>query len=129
MGVVYEASDINCDRTVALKVLMTDEKHEKENKRRFVSEARITSRLEHPNIVPIHELGKDLDGNVFYSMKYVRGVTLGDVLNDIRRGRSEVIEQYPLGRLLTIFQKTCDAVAFAHSKRRRTTAISSRATS
>jgi serine/threonine protein kinase/Leucine-rich repeat (LRR) protein len=115
MGVVYEASDINCDRTVALKVLMTDEKHEKENKRRFVSEAQITSRLEHPNIVPIHELGKDLDGNVFYSMKYVRGVTLGDVLNDIRRGRAEVIEQYPLGRLLTIFQKTCDAVAFAHS--------------
>ncbi len=115
MGVVYEAADINCDRTVALKVLMTDEKHEQENKRRFVSEARITSRLEHPNIVPIHELGKDVDGNVFYSMKYVRGVTLGDVLNDIRRGRSEVIRQYPLGRLLTIFQKTCDAVAFAHS--------------
>ncbi len=115
MGLVYEASDINCDRTVALKVLMADQKNEQESKRRFVSEARITSRLEHPNIVPIHELGKDTEGNVFYSMKYVRGVTLGDVLNDIRRGRSDVIQQYPLGRLLTIFQKTCDAVAFAHS--------------
>ena len=115
MGLVYEASDINCDRTVALKVLMTDERNEQESKRRFVTEARITSRLEHPNIVPIHELGKDTEGNVFYSMKYVRGVTLGDVLNDIRRGRGDVAQQYPLGRLLTIFQKTCDAVAFAHS--------------
>jgi len=115
MGVVYEAKDISCDRTVAIKILLSDEEHRDENRRRFVGEARITSRLEHPNIVPIHELGKDAGGNVFYSMKYVRGVTLGDILNDIRRGREETIRHYPLGRLLTVFQKICDAVAFAHA--------------
>ena len=115
MGVVYQARDVNCDRTVAIKVLLSDEEHEKENRSRFVSEARITSGLEHPNIIPIHELGKDSTGNVFYSMKFIRGMTLGDVLNDIRKGRRDVIDQYPLGRLLTIFQKTCDAVAFAHA--------------
>ena len=49
-------------------------------------------------------------------MKYVRGVTLGDVLDDIRAAEARSIEQYPLGRLLTVFQKACDAVAFAHAR-------------
>ncbi len=115
MGIVYEARDMNCDRTVALKVLLARDKHLSESKKRFVGEARSTSKLEHPNIVPIHELGKDVAGNVFYSMKFVKGVTLGAVLNDLRKGRPETIEQFPLGRLLTVFQKTCDAVAFAHA--------------
>ncbi|HBA85352.1 MAG TPA: hypothetical protein DCZ95_14795 [Verrucomicrobia bacterium] len=115
MGMVYEARDVQCERIVALKVLLSDERHEDENRTRFVEEARITSKLEHPNIVPIHELGKDVGGNVFYSMKYVKGVTLGDILNDIRKGKKDVVDQYPMGRLLTIFQKICDAVAFAHA--------------
>ena len=115
MGVVYEARDIHCERVVALKVLLTGGRFDTENRQRFVSEAQITSKLEHPNIVPVHELGKDVSGNAFYTMKYVKGVTLGDILNEIRRGKPEFIEQYPLGRLLTIFQKACDAVAFAHA--------------
>lgn len=115
MGIVYEARDIHCERVVALKVLLTGGRFEKENRQRFVSEAQITSKLEHPNIVPVHELGKDVGGNSFYTMKYVKGLTLGDILNEIRRGKQEFVDQYPLGRLLTIFQKTCDAVAFAHA--------------
>src|SRR5579862_9370875 len=49
-------------------------------------------------------------------MKFVKGTTLDDVLRGIRNGRQKTIEQYPLGTLLTIFQKVCDAVAFAHSR-------------
>ncbi len=115
MGVVYEAKDIYCQRTVAVKVLLSDDKNQEENHRRFIKEARITSRLEHPNIIPVHELGKDDSGNVFYSMKFVHGMTLGDILNKIRQGVPEMIDQYPLARLLTIYQKVCDAVAFAHA--------------
>ncbi len=115
MGAVYEAKDLHCDRKVAVKVLLTDEVHHAENRRRFVEEARITSRLEHPNIIPVHELGRDTTGNIYYTMKYVKGLTLGDVLNGVREGQQDMIDQFPLGRLLTIFQKTCDAVAFAHS--------------
>jgi len=116
MGLIYAAKDLHCDRTVAIKVLQEPGVPEEENRRRFVGEARITSKLEHPNIVPIHELGRDVAGRVFYTMKYIRGVTLADILNGIRRGDAGFIEQYPLRRLLTVFQKTCDALAFAHSR-------------
>ena len=115
MGIVYEARDINCDRTVALKVLLTDSKHFDENRKRFVSEAQITSKLEHPNIVPIHELGRDVAGNTFYSMKFIKGVTLGSVLNELRHGNREIINEYPLARLLSVFERACDAMAFAHA--------------
>ncbi|OGV41299.1 MAG: hypothetical protein A2X46_01910 [Lentisphaerae bacterium GWF2_57_35] len=116
MGVVREAVDLNCRRIVAIKELSKEHPISSEDLQQFVEEARITSQLEHPNIVPIHELGFDMDQNAFYSMKYVKGITLAEVLRDIRRGRRETIEQYPLPRLLNVFQKVCDAVAFAHSK-------------
>ena len=128
MGVVNEAKDLNYRRTVAMKVLSKDVQSRRgvtarighqprpEDLLRFIEEAQVTSQLEHPNIIPVHELGLDQDGNVFYTMKFVKGVTLTEVLDNVRRGHQEVIEQFPLGRLLTIFQKACDAVAFAHSK-------------
>lgn len=117
MGIVREAHDLNCRRTVAMKVLRSkDPRYEHEDLLRFVQEAQITSQLEHPNIVPVHELGVDALGNVYYTMKYVKGAVLSEVLDDIRRGRQETIEQYPLARLLTLFQKVCDAIAFAHSR-------------
>ncbi|MFH0879770.1 MAG: serine/threonine-protein kinase, partial [Lentisphaerota bacterium] len=116
MGVVYEARDLNFQRSVAMKVLAREEKQDPDDVVQFVEEAQITSQLEHPNIIPVHEMGRDDEGNVFYTMKYVKGMTLTDLLNHIRQGDKTSIEQFPLGRLLTIFQKTCDAVAFAHSK-------------
>ncbi|MFH0954243.1 MAG: protein kinase [Verrucomicrobiota bacterium] len=116
MGNVHQARDVNCRRSVAMKVLRQDQQALTDDLLRFVEEARITAQLEHPNIVPVHELGIDSGGGIYYTMKYVRGVTLTDILHDIRKGRQETIEEYPLGRLLTIFQKACDAVAFAHSK-------------
>ena len=116
MGVVYEATDLHCERSVAMKLLSTGGDLGEDDFQRFVTEARITSGLEHPNIVPVHELGKDARGNTFFTMKCARGMTLADVLRTIRQGHPAMVEQFPLGRLLTIFQKICDAVAFAHSK-------------
>lgn len=58
----------------------------------------------------------DEQGQVFYTMKFVKGVTLKNVLDAIRAANSETIATYPLANLLTIFQKVCDAVSFAHSK-------------
>jgi serine/threonine protein kinase/Leucine-rich repeat (LRR) protein len=116
MGVVYEATDLHCDRPIAMKLLSTGTDLGEDDFRRFVTEARITSGLEHPNIVPVHELGKDARGNTFFTMKCARGFTLADVLRDIRSGKPAAVEHFPLGRLLTIFQKICDAVAFAHSR-------------
>ena len=116
MGAVHQARDLNCRRMVAMKLLPKGQQNQVEDLIRFIEEAQITSQLEHPNIVPIHELGLDADGNVFYTMKYVKGVTLTEILDSIRHGDTATIEQYPLARLLTIFQKVCDAIAFAHSR-------------
>jgi len=116
MGVVYEVRDVNCRRTVAMKVLREEAQNRPEELVRFIEEAQITSQLEHPNIVPVHDLGIDHQGRVYYTMKYVRGMTLAEVLEGIRRGDGELTERFPLRRLLDVFQRACDAIAFAHSR-------------
>ncbi len=116
MGQVAEARDRYLQRPVAIKVLSPEMAVNPGLSRRFVQEALVLGRLEHPHIVPIHDLGIDSQGRNYYSMKYVRGITLRDVLDGIRKGRTLLIEQYPLAELLTIFQKICDAVAYAHSQ-------------
>ena len=116
MGVIYEALDLNSRRVVALKVLPTKLPDPDEDLLRFIREGQLTSQLEHPNIVPVHEMGLDEQGNVFYTMKYVHGRTLTSILVDIRKNDPVTLQEFPLARLLNIFQKICDAVAFAHSK-------------
>ena len=116
MGVILQARDLRIRRTVAMKVMKTSTQFSRESVLRFIDEAQLTGQLEHPNIVPVYELGIDEPGETFYTMKYVKGITLDDVLRGIRHGRPQIIEKYPLGTLLTIFQKVCDGVAYAHSK-------------
>ena len=76
---------------------------------RFLREARVTGQLEHPNIVPVYELGRRRDGTFYYTMKVVRGQTLSDALR-----KSDGLE----GRLrwLKHFADVCDAIAYAHSR-------------
>ena len=116
MGIVYEASDQVSRRTVAMKVMSGKSGRSKNDLLKFIEEARITALLEHPNIIPVHDLGVTPEQSLFYTMKYVRGINLTDVILGIRHGDEAMIDQYPLSRLLNIFQKVCDAVAFAHSK-------------
>ncbi|MHA3770043.1 protein kinase domain-containing protein [Verrucomicrobiota bacterium sgz303538] len=116
MGVILQARDLHIRRTVAMKVMRTGSQFSRENVLRFIAEAQLTGQLEHPNIVPVYELGIDEHGETFYTMKFVKGITLEAVLRGIRSGDAELIQKYPLGVLLTVFQKICDAVAFAHSR-------------
>jgi eukaryotic-like serine/threonine-protein kinase len=77
---------------------------------RFLREARVTGSLQHPGIVPIYNLGRLADGGLHYTMRLVRGRTLADILKE-EAGKPE-----HLPALLTIFEKLCQAVAYAHSK-------------
>ncbi|MCY3017973.1 MAG: protein kinase, partial [Planctomycetota bacterium] len=82
MGVILKAADRDIRRPVAMKVML-DAKSAKD-KARFVEEAQVTGQLEHPNIVPIHELGIDAEGRLFFTMKLVKGKSLGDVLKALK---------------------------------------------
>ncbi|MFA6546057.1 MAG: protein kinase [Limisphaerales bacterium] len=116
MGAIISARDNSIQRTVALKVILSGAEASDEHIHRLITEARITGQLEHPNIVPLHELGVTDDGVVYYTMRLVEGVTLSEVLEMIRHKDRRALAKYPLRVLLTVFQKTCDAVAFAHSR-------------
>ncbi len=116
MGTVSIARDVNCRRRVAMKRLTNHDDSDPNDVLHFIEEAQITSQLEHPNIIPVHELGLDAENTVFYTMKLVQGATLTDVILGIRHADSKFIDQYTLEKLLTIYQKACDAIAFAHSR-------------
>ena len=113
MGIVYEARDSNLKRGVAVKVLHARHRRVADAVRRFLHEAEITAELTHPGIVPIYEVVSSADPP-YYAMKKVEGRTLAAILKDIREGDPETPKQYPITRLLAIFQRVCDAVAYAH---------------
>ena len=104
IGAVYAARQASIDRTVALKMLKSD-KVDEQQRGKFLSEAVITGELDHPNIVPIYDLGTNQNGALFYSMKRVRGTPW-----------NKVIARKPLVENLEILMKVADAVAFAHSR-------------
>jgi serine/threonine protein kinase/Leucine-rich repeat (LRR) protein len=114
MGAILGAREAAIERRVAMKVML--DTNDADAITRFVAEAKVTGQLEHPNIVPVHELGVDENGQPFYTMKLVRGITLKHVLEELAEGAEGGAKKHPLAVLLTIFQKVCDAVAFAHSK-------------
>jgi len=115
MGAVYRARQEVLEREVAVKV-MTGQADSAEVAERFRREALVLGRLEHPNIVPIYDLGHDEDGHLFYSMKLVKGRTLQTLLNDLRKEQPEALRDSSLKRLLDVFRKICDAISFAHSR-------------
>ncbi|RKX30392.1 MAG: hypothetical protein DRP22_05270 [Verrucomicrobia bacterium] len=120
MGVVRLAKDKNSRRVVAIKILPKYEDMDEQDFLRFIEEAQITSQLEHPNIIPFYELGCDPEGNAYYTMKYMKGLTLADILEGIRNGNDEgrrLLARFPLRRMLEIFCHVCDAISFAHSRR------------
>jgi WD40 repeat protein/serine/threonine protein kinase len=105
MGVVYAGRQASIDRTVAIKMLKPKMAADKGQRNKFLAEAVITGDLDHPNIVPIYDLGANDEGALFYAMKCVKGTPWDECIGD--KSTSENIE---------ILLKTCDAVAFGHSR-------------
>ncbi len=117
MGVIKRAWEVATGREVAMKQMHPElESGNPALGTRFLEEAKITALLEHPNIVPVHEVGPAHSGARFYTMKMVRGISLQKVFQLLDQRVGAVVEKYSLDQLLLAFQKSCDAVAFAHSK-------------
>jgi len=105
MGVVYAAEDENLQRRVALKVLDVPGR-DGDLANRLIREARVLAALEHPGIVPVHDVGTLADGRVFYTMKFVEGRRLDKYIESV----------ISIPDRLRLFLRICDAVAFAHAR-------------
>ena len=106
MGIVYEAIDSRLQRRVALKTLIAQGQAEEQAVERFQKEAQMTAALQHPGIVPIHEVGID-NGVHYFTMDYIDGMPLDDY---VRQGRLS------LRKRVQLLQQVALALAYAHSK-------------
>lgn len=105
VGVVYSARQASIHRTVAVKMLRPEFRDDADQRDKFLAEAVVTGDLDHPNIVPIHDLGADASDALFYVMKRVKG-----------RPWSEKLDAFTLRENLDVLLKASDAIAFAHSR-------------
>jgi len=118
MGTVYEIWDTDLRRPLAMKLLRgvadapVGSSHSSPSLVRFLEEAQITAQLDHPGIVPVHELGVDADGRVYFTMGRVKGRTLKQVVQDMHSGSAE----WTLTRAVGVIHKVCETMAFAHAK-------------
>lgn len=115
MGMVMLCSDERIGRDVAVKRLHDDD-HPPEVLTRFQREARIQAQLEHPNIVPVYDMGLGPDGETFFTMRRVCGMTVEDIVYAIGDGDEEMARLFTRHKLLSAFCSVCQAVAFAHSR-------------
>ena len=114
MGVVGLYRDNTIGREVALKVRRGDPGADDEW--RFLREARVQGQLEHPAVLPVYDLGLDPEGNVYFSMKRVRGMSLRHVLEGLAAGNPDLARRFSRRRLLIRFNAVCLALQFAHER-------------
>ncbi|NOT32338.1 MAG: tetratricopeptide repeat protein [Planctomycetes bacterium] len=121
MGRVFRALDIDLGREVALKVVDlepvggVDTPQRRAYIERFLTEAQLTAQLEHPSIVPLHDIGIDRTGQLYYTMKLVEGRTLEELVGawhaDLAAGKA-----FPIQELVRIVLQICDALSLAHER-------------
>ena len=107
MGLVYRASQRRPERTVALKVVVPELAADPAFRARFDHESNVAAQIEHPNVIPVYEVGEE-DGLLYITMRFVQGVDLGGVLAE--SGRLEP------GRATRLVAQVGDAVEAAHAR-------------
>ncbi|MCA8973403.1 MAG: protein kinase, partial [Planctomycetes bacterium] len=120
MAAILLARDRSLRRTLAMKVLLTERRRDRDGAlrsdprslARFLEEAQITGQLDHPGIPTVHELGIDGDGRVFFTMPLIRGRNLSEIYELLRRGA----EGWTLPRTIGVLHRVCETVAYAHSR-------------
>ena len=111
---LFTTFDKNLCREVAFKTLHEDLRNSEIETKRFVREARVTANIQHPGTLPVYELGRDREGNLFFTMKKVDGRDLRQILLDLAQEVPQVVEKFPLPRLLDILIQVCQTIAYAH---------------
>ncbi|MDA1094446.1 MAG: serine/threonine-protein kinase [Acidobacteria bacterium] len=114
-GLLVSCKDNNLGRTVALKKLRPGLSHSVRDRRRLLREARVTAQLQHPATVPVYEIGKDDEGQIYFAMKKIEGEDLFKILSRIARGDDSTVQTYTLNRLLGILIQASNALGYAHT--------------
>ncbi len=116
MGIVRLGHDPVIGRDIAIKTILKDRDARPDLRTRFLREARVQGRLEHPSIVPVYDMGTDEDGATYFTMRRVHGVTLASVLEKLGAGDPAATEKHSRHRLLSAFSSVCLAIDFAHER-------------
>ena len=116
MKAVLLVHDSDTNRNVALAMMPDFKERSKEDVTKFINEARITALLEHPFIVPIHDIGLDSNMAPYFVMTHLTGMILSTLLMRMRNNDTEMLSFYHQRKMLNSFQRICHAVEFAHSQ-------------
>ena len=116
-GRVLLGVDRDLRRAVAIKTLQEKHRNNALQLQSFIEEAIITGGLEHPNIVPVYQMGYSDELGPYYVMKRLEGLTLGDVLQGLRRRDPAIEARYDLDRLLGVLIEASQAIGYAHDRR------------
>lgn len=118
IGQVIQAYDAHLSRVTAIKILRDNGGIDRDRIARFIAEAQITAQLEHPTIVPVHEIGRMPGGMPYFTMKTVRGKSLSEIINELRimTPKERKNTRYDTRFLLRRFVQLCFGVAYAHSR-------------
>lgn len=118
LGQVSVAMDKEINREVALKELQLRFASNKDIRGRFLLEAEITGALEHPGVAPVYGRGQYQDGRPYYAMRFIRGETLQDAINDFHRQDRKVfdVEDVRFRKVIQRFIDVCNTIHYAHSR-------------
>ena len=121
MGEIRKIYDERLNRTLAMKIVHKDLLKRSAVIARFVEEAQVGAQLQHPNIVPIHEIGQLDDGRLYFTMREIRGRTLKEVIDEVHdaiedRQWKQTSSGWSFRRLIDAFHEVCVAMEYAHNK-------------
>ena len=114
-AVLQTCMDNALGRIVVHKSLHTHIQDDVRERRRFTREAKISAQLQHPNTLPVYEIGRDPEGNLYFTMKQIAGLNLYQIIDRLKWGFSGAQEDFNLDRLLEILLQACYALANAHA--------------
>jgi len=111
---ISKVYDSQADRYVA--IARPRKRDTRSDMEQFLREARLTAKLQHPNILPVYEIGLDGEGSPYFIMRLLSGEGLKQIIQKQKDNEEGYRASYPLDRLLSIFLDVCDAVTYAHSR-------------
>jgi eukaryotic-like serine/threonine-protein kinase len=107
--------DTTLGRTVVMKTLHPHLANNAYMQSRFLREARVTAQLQHPVTVPVYDLGRDLDDQLYFTMKKVEGETVRSIIERQAKGDAQALEGFGLERMLGVLIQVCNGLAYAHA--------------